>query len=301
MRCYVCQNRRATAAIGCDLVNTRQRFAVTNGDVNTVSMTRFFIVALCVAMQSANAAAQEQPCFAVAAITPSADNEPGMVVRPRPDGYSGRKIPVIALLTSAYGLSPARIVGAPKSIERYDIEARYEQTDPAAPVPRLNVLLQCLLRQRFGLVAHVEKRNIPLYVLRIARNDGRLGPGLKSSAVTCTDAAAVSRARERNERPGNSTPECEGLERPGAFVARGVTMDVLATALRVPSGRDVVNGTALAGTWDVALEFAPVPETNSDTPSIFTAVREQLGLKLEAGRAPLDVLVIDAMTRPTAN
>jgi uncharacterized protein (TIGR03435 family) len=223
-------------------------------------------------------------------------------VQQMPNGrYSARKVPVIALLTSAYNLSPERIVGAPSWRERYDIQARYEPTDPSAPVPRVNVLLQSLLRDRFGLVAHIEKRDFPIYVLKVARRDGRLEAGLKPSSVNCGEATAVNRAREWNTKAANVAPACEAIERPDAFIAGGLTLDVVASALRIPAGRHVMNETGLAGTWEVTLEFAPLRDTSGDRPNVFTALQEQLGLKLEPATAPLDVLVVDAISRPTPN
>jgi uncharacterized protein (TIGR03435 family) len=206
-----------------------------------------------------------------------------MVVRPLSNGgYSARKVPVLALLTSAYGLSPDRIVGAPSWPDRYDIEARYESTDPAAPPPSLTTLLQSLLHDRFGLVAHMQMRELPAYLLKRARSDGRLGPGLHRSPLETLDTAGT-------------------VENPEAFVAKGTTMDVLAKAMRVPAGRPVINATGLNGAWDVTLEFSPLGDTAGDRPPVFTALQEQLGLKLDAATAPLEVLVVDSISRPTPN
>ena len=268
----------------------------------TLSRTRVLspVVLLCALWGSASAQGEER--FNVASIKPSAENGPGMTVQPRADlGYSGRKVPIIALLTSAYELSPERIVGAPGWTERYDIEARFEPTDPKAPLPLRTTLLKSLLKERFGLVAHTEKREFPVYVLRTIRNDGRLGPGLKPSAVDCADDGAVFRARQQNTKAPNGAPACGAIEGPAVFIASGTTMDVLANALRIPSGRPVINSTGLEGKWDVTLEFAPLQDVNSMKPSVFTAIQEQLQLRLESSKAPLDVLVIDAITRPTAN
>jgi uncharacterized protein (TIGR03435 family) len=245
--------------------------------------------------------AQELARFTVVSIRPSADNDPGMVVQPVPNGYSGRKIPVIALLTSAYGLSVDRVIGAPQWPDRYDIQARYEPADPAAPSPRLNLLLQSLLRDRFGLVAHTEKRNLPVYFLRVARTDRRLGPELKASAVNCADPAVATRARAENARAANGSPACGAIERPDAFIAGGMSLDVIANALRIPAGRPVIDDTGLSGTWETHVEFAPLGDTSGEKTNVFTALPEQLGLKLESGTAPLDVLVVDSMTKPTPN
>ena len=263
-------------------------------------MRRLLVAAACVA--ASFAAAQDGPRFSVASIRPSVDNEPGMAVRALPDGgYIGRKVPLMALLTSAFGVSPDRVVGAPGWPDRWDIQARYERTDAAGPVPPLPVLLQSLLRDRFGLVAHSEQRELPVYLLELAARDRRPGPGLKPSRVDCTDPAAAARARAGKLVAGNRAPACDGDEGPGILMAGGLTLDQVARSLRVAAGREVINRTGLAGTWEVTLEFALLGDTGSDKPTVFTAVREQLGLTLQAGTAPLEVLVIDRISRPTGN
>lgn len=243
-----------------------------------------------------------EPRFTVTSIRPSSDNEPGMAVRPMPNrGYSARKVPLIALLTSAFGVSPQRIVGVPPWPDRYDIEARYEPASPDTPLPSLNVLLQSLLRERFGLVAHMEKRDLAVYVLRVAGATTRLGPALTLSNLDCGDASAIANARLRKAIAANGAPACEAHEAPGVLKVGGMPMDLIAAALRIPAGRDVVNGTGLRGLWEASLEFAPPNDTTGNKPSVFTAVQEQLGLKLESSTAPLDVVVIDAIERPSAN
>jgi uncharacterized protein (TIGR03435 family) len=164
--------------------------------------------------------ANDAPRFTVISIRPSGDNEPGMAVRPMPNrGYSARKVPLIALLTSAFGVSPQRIVGVPPWLDRYDIEARYEPGNPDAPLPSLNVLLQSMLRERFGLVAHMEKRDLPVYVLRLAGATTRLGPNLTLSKLDCGNAAAIANARLRKAIAANGAPACEAHEAPGVTSA----------------------------------------------------------------------------------
>lgn len=246
--------------------------------------------------------AQDQPNFTVISIKQSPDNNPGMVIRQLPNGgYSSQKITLGAVLTSAYGVSPDRVIGIPNwgKTDRYDIEARYELQDQ--PAPRLNVLLQGLLRERFGLVAHAEKREFPVYLLKTVAKDGKPGPGLKASKANCEDTPAANSARESKVRAANGAPLCGAIERPDAFISGGVTMDALARSLRIPAGRDVVDQTELEGFWDFAVEFAPAGDTTGEKPSVFTAVRDELDLKLESGIAPMDVLVIDSVTRPTPN
>lgn len=252
----------------------------------------------------ARAFGQAMPGFAAISIKPSADNDPGSREAPRgPGDYAARKMTLSGLLAGAYGIPVTRIEGAPAwwRIDRFDIEARYLPEAASAPIPPLSVLMQSLLQQRFGLIAHVEKRDLPVYLLRVASRDGRLGPALRPSASRCNGVGRPVNDADRNTTSSNGAPVCGANENPEAFIASGLSIDVLARALRVPAERDVINETGLAGLWDITLEFAPLGATSSDKPSVFTALQEQLGLKLESGTAPLDVLIVDDVKRPTAN
>ena len=217
--------------------------------------------------------------------------------------YSVRKMTLSGLLAGAYDMPSSRIEGAPSwwKDDRFDIDARYQPADPSVPMPPLTVLLQSMLRDRFALVAHTEKRNLPVYALRVVRTDHRLGPGLRRSTLECAGVDRPSNARDRNTKASNGAPACGAIEDPEEFIGSAITLDGLAQALRPPTGRDVVNDTRLAGRWDVTLQFAPIGEAGSDKPSVFTAVQEQLGLRLEPSTASLDVLVVDSVNRPTPN
>jgi uncharacterized protein (TIGR03435 family) len=265
---------------------------------------RVAVVLLFAGTVAAVIVAQEAPRFSVISIKPSVDNGPGTKIEPRSKSdYSVRKTTLAALLASAYGIPATRIEGAPSwwKTERFDIDARYEPPDPSAAAPAMTVLLQSLLHDRFALVAHTERRNLPVYALRVARNDGRLGAGLRPSTLQCLDVDRPANARDRTTTATNGAPACGAVENPEALIASGMTLEVLARALRPPAERDVVNDTGLTGRWDITLQFAPVGQATGDKPSLFTAVQEQLGLKLEASTAPLDVLVVDSVARPTPN
>jgi len=238
----------------------------------------------------------------IISVRPSSDNDPGMTIVPSAAGsYAARKVQVIALLTSAYGLSPGRVIGAPAWPDRFDVQVKYEPRAAGAPLPSIPALLQALLRDRFALRAHIERREQPVYLLKVARADGRLGPTLTRSALDCSAADATSRGQQQNARAANGAPACGANEGPGVLVAGGMTMAVIARALRPAAGRDVVDATGLSGTWELALDFAPTPDAAGDKPSLFTALQEQAGLRLEAGTAPLDVLVVESVARPTTN
>jgi uncharacterized protein (TIGR03435 family) len=224
-----------------------------------------------IAIVSTAATAQEAPHFTVISVRPSIDNAPGSQVAPRANGdYSVRKVTLSGLLAGAYGIPTSRMEGAPPwwKTDRFDIDARYEHTDTAAPVPPLPLLMQSLLRDRFGLVAHTEKRMVPIYALRIAARDRHLGAGLQPSLARCAALGQPVNAAERETRAPNGAPLCGANENPEAFIASGMSIDVLAQALRPATGRDVVNQTGLDGKWDITLQFAPLGATSSDKPGV---------------------------------
>jgi uncharacterized protein (TIGR03435 family) len=200
---------------------------------------------------------------------------------------------VFWLIAGAYGdakggLRPEQVVGAPGwlSSERYDINAKAADADGLgedATFIRMRPYLQSLLEDRFQLRTHRESRELPIYALvRSGKNDA-LGPGLSLSTVDCLKEAA----------------KCGISGGPiGRIKAEALTSDLLTQLLGNATGRVVVDRTGLNGPFAVDLEWSP-DQSTSDKPSIFTAVQEQLGLKLEAERGPVDVLVIDHVERPT--
>jgi uncharacterized protein (TIGR03435 family) len=179
-------------------------------------------------------------------------------------------------------------------------------------------MMRALLEERFKVAAHNEVREQAIYVLVPVRRDGRLGSGIKRLESGCTAAMKQMNAGERPEpRPGRG-PDCSLGGAPGRLQANAVSLDIFARAVSNEVGRHVVDKTGIAGDFDIDLTFAPefspgrrggppVPPPDaaaiaaSDRPSIFTALQEQLGLKLESSRGPVDVLVVDRADMPTEN
>ena len=195
---------------------------------------------------------------------------------------------------------------------RFDINATAGRD---VPRERVNVMARQLLEERFGLRHHVEKRVSDVYALLLARADGRLGPGLKPAVVDC---AAVDAARARGDALGPIPKHPDGrlacglLDRPVenimTFVGGGRTMqavaDRLTIFLRVAVGLDrnyaVFDRTGLTGRYDVNLNFVWFANgDDSKGQRLFDALRDQLGLRLEKRREPIDVLVIDNADEPT--
>jgi uncharacterized protein (TIGR03435 family) len=202
------------------------------------------------------------------------------------------------------------ILGGPSWIntERYMINAKAEGT-PSQPMMR-GPMLQALLEDRFQLKIRREIREVPVYVLTVAKGGPKLKASKEGSCPTPGPPAGVS-------CPGSVWIARKGLN---MTVDQQETLDGLARMLIQRLGRPVIDKTGIKGMFDFHLEFAPDETTGgtlpgggdragapADTPadpsgpSIFTAVQEQLGLKLDSARGPGEVLVIDRVERPSEN
>jgi len=281
------------------------------------------------------------PVFDVVSIKPNATTfAPGVrsnVVTWRPDGgltMTNVALPVI--ISRAYpGTAPADIADLPDWARnaRFDVSATSSLSQATADDRA--AMLRAMLADRFKLALHMDKREQQAYVLQLARADGRLGSGLKPTETDCARIMA-ERAAAADATLGGSTPPPPGPpdfsvppppctlrtidERTrnfrgdkqghlGALLEGEATMDVLAQMLRFTMGRLVVNKTALPGAYQMTMNFdgasgrggPQLAPTDVTAPSIFTAVQEQLGLKLESVRVDVDTLVIDRLERPTEN
>jgi len=230
--------------------------------------------------------------------------------------YRATNVTLSMLIISAYQLKPQQIVGLPNwaNAERFDIEARAEGGPDRS---QKLLMLQSLLADRFSMVVHHETREAPIYALVVAK-EGKTGPQLQLHP----DEAQC-------RTPGGFLPRADGTLPPGAcgnfstfFTPKSmhtkgqkITVAQLADHLSTRVDRVVVDQTGLTGLFDVDIEYAPfqassgAPSGSFDTsaadasglPSIFTAVEEQLGLKLKAQTGPLDVVVIDRVEEPSPN
>ena len=203
-------------------------------------------------------------------------------------------------IARAYEIQVSQVTGGPSWIDfdRFDIIGRGAEGTPTAMRP---AMLRGLLADRFKLVTHTETREQPVYALVLARPDGRLGPKLKRSPLPCASAAV----------PGQPVPGCsvEGSVNGGVGTINtvGTPMDRIAAALaNYAVSRYVINRTGLEGGFDVeGLRFTaegfglPAANRPDDVASIFTAIEEQLGLKLEATKGPVPFVVVDSVQPPT--
>jgi uncharacterized protein (TIGR03435 family) len=224
------------------------------------------------------------------------------------------------LIRVAYGSdeskfqTAAQFVGGPSwlAADRFDIAAKAEgdvYPNQAGGIARLLGMLNRLITERFRLVVHTEMREMPFYLLVLANKDGRLGPQLHPSTIDCPEPKP-----DQAPAPPDPVRWC-GFRGVGSGIVsgQGVTLVQMATIF---SGygevrRPVFDRTGLTGKFDLHIESAPalpgpnadaslVPNPQADSgPSVFTALQEQLGLKLESTKGPVDVLVIDHAERPT--
>jgi uncharacterized protein (TIGR03435 family) len=207
------------------------------------------------------------------------------------------------------------IVGGPNWIgragpsddaDRFDVHAKAE-----APASReqLQAMLRALLADRFKLAAHTEARTEPIWALVVARRDGKLGPHLRRAT---TDCAALRQAAQPSEKDPCGTLSMAMALVTGTMKVRGLPLDQLGRLSR-DAGRRVVDKTGLSGPFDWDLTWTPqvflqgsfdrerFPTIDPEGPSIFTALPEQLGLKLESQKGEGTVLVMDHVEHPTEN
>src|SRR5688572_5902045 len=170
-------------------------------------MKLFVCLAAALSIVALTARAQSpppDPRFDVVSVKRNTSGGP-MLQRNTPGNIAMFNVPVRQLVRLAYQLQDFQIAGAPDWVntDRFDIEARFDPapplSGPAPQVPRMPLMMRSLLRDRFGMAAHMETREMPILALRLARADGRLGPQLKPSAVDC---AALNASRGRGPAGG---------------------------------------------------------------------------------------------------
>jgi bla regulator protein blaR1 len=270
--------------------------------------------------QSSDPQAQE---FEVASVKRNASGSNFVQLGGDPGGrFTATNVPLRLLIRQAYQLQDSQVVGGPNWIntDRFNIIAK-APGPLALPAPGgspgpFQLMLRALLADRFKLAVHTENRELPMYALTLARRDGKTGSQLRPAAVDC---AATFAARARGGAPPTAPqpgerPPCGLRLGPGNLSGGGVTMAQLSTTLSQFVQRVVVDQTGLTGAFDLDLTWTPdqlpqgrgepppgvqLPPIDPNGPSIFTAVQEQLGLKLDSQRGPVEVLVIDRVEQPT--
>lgn len=286
------------------------------------------------------------PTLEVASVKPSNPNAGGPLgafpmVLPQGTGrLSASNITLRLLIRMSYGLQDFQIVGGPawQTTNKFDITAKAVDGTTTSPQD-LQPLIKALLADRFKLKTHIEKRELPVYHLVLARADKKFGPDMQPSTSDCSNAQAENQKRAEALLKGGPAAIASLLPKPGETIKCAVSpainpgnpsagfgmhgdgqpMSMLAQLLTQFSGRVVEDKTGLTGLYDWTVRFDPevllrvmqsaginlppnaLSGPNSpfaDSPSLMTALQEQLGLKLESERGPVDVLVIDSAESP---
>jgi len=197
------------------------------------------------------------------------------------------------LVQYAYDVQPSQVTGGPAwvSTSRFQIDAR---TERMATPAQMRAMVRQMLAERFALKVHIDVRERPIYRMMVARPDGKLGPAIYHIDDT--------------ECGGSNPQPCDLAAWSGGLMSSGMGLEQLAVTLFNRSqstgiDRPVIDQTGLAGMFGFTLMFSGFntePHLSND-PSIFTALQEQLGLKLEPARGQVELLVIDSVEQPTPN
>jgi uncharacterized protein (TIGR03435 family) len=267
--------------------------------------------------------------FEVASIKPNRAGDNRIMIGMQPGGrFNASNVTVKQLITMAYGIRDYQVSGLPSWAEsdHYDISAKPESAGDAAPPQpgrmseaemqtqqqKMRAMIKDLLADRFGMKTHAETKELPIYALVVAKN----GPKLEESKEGAPDIV---------EGPGRGRgPEEGAVVRRGQMIRMGrgqltgqeMRMNMLTNQLSQILGRNVVDKTGLTGKYDIRLTWTPdpgqgglivrdagegPPPSSDSGPSIFTAVQEQLGLKLDSQKGPVELVVVDRIEKPSEN
>jgi uncharacterized protein (TIGR03435 family) len=269
----------------------------------------------------------KRPSFEVATVKPNVSGDSRVAILGQPGGrFVSTGVSLKMLVGFAYRVRDFQISGGPNWItsDRWDIEGRAEEgaiprptgpPDPSVPDP-MSLMVQSLIEERFQLKVHRETKEFPVYELVVAKGGSKL---------KLSEDQSPFRPAERGASPppppqrGGPMPRGNMRMGRGNLEASGVPLANFIQALSQQLGRTVIDKTELKGLYDIKLQWTPEigqgggpfgpgpggpeppPPPDPSGASIFTAVQEQLGLKLESAKGPVDVLVIDSVQKPSEN
>jgi len=251
------------------------------------------------------------PSFDVISIKPDTSGGMGIRLNIAPGGtFRAEGVPLKLLMQEAYDVKESQIIGAPAwfNTDKYNIEAKSDEAtaaemtklDPDKRKDKMMLMIRSLLVERCKMTVHQDTKEMSILSMVVAKN----GPKLKASAPPDMSASPA---------PSPNGP-FQGIRmRRGDLTGNAVSLSLLANTLSRQLGRTVVDNTGLTGVYDFELKWTPDENEGqmfnapgSDTvqtagPTVFTAIQEQLGLKLESTKAPVAVWVIDHVEKPSAN
>jgi uncharacterized protein (TIGR03435 family) len=209
------------------------------------------------------------------------------------------------LLQNAFRVRGEHVIGLPDWTDtvRYSVVAK---APAGASVPAIPTMLANLLADRFNLVMHIETRETESFDLVLARGDGKPGPGLSPTSGECQAMVDARAPATAPSAAGRDKAPCGALQA-GAGITRaaGVPLGRLVQMLSQLTGRPVNDKTGLTGLYDLTLKFNPnlalAATGDSDAPHLFTALPEQLGLRLSSQRGLAEVVVVDRIEQPTVD
>jgi uncharacterized protein (TIGR03435 family) len=255
-----------------------------------MTLARFLLLLLILPATQLAHAQTSAPAFEVATIKPTGPSSDGHthINYPPGDRFSASNITLLALMQWAYGMPERQILDGPPWLgsTRFDILAKADSGDQGDRFKGLTGeqdrdlkrrMVQALFADRFHLKLHQETRTLPAYDLVVAKGGSKLQP-------TQSNGKSIGTGRSH-------------------FNGQGLTMTLIAEELSRITGRIVVDKTGLTDRYDLKLQWTPddAPATDNSAPSLFTAIQEQLGLKLDPAKEAVSVLVIDHIEPPTSN
>ena len=264
-----------------------------------------------------------KPSFEVATVKPSGSSDNRISIMGEPGGrFKVTNATLKMVMAVAYRVRDFQISGGPAwtGTDRWNIEGKAEEgsipqirtpLDPTVPNP-LMLMVQSLLEDRFQLKLHRETKELPVYELFTAKGGSKMKLSADQSPIGPSERASPPPA----PKEGGPMPRGTMGMGPGRVEANGVPIANFIQVLSQQLGRPVIDKTGLKGFYDIKLQWTPdlggpfikpggtepaPPPPDTSGPSIFTAIQEQLGLRLESAKGPVEVLVIDSVQKPTEN
>jgi uncharacterized protein (TIGR03435 family) len=249
----------------------------------------------------------QKPSFEVASIKRNTSGRDGGGLGPRGNRLSATNVPLKTLMVWAYAPEKGRlltnqIIGGPEwaNTDRFDIQAAAADSASPTPIAQMRLMMQSLLADRFQLKVHRETRDLPVYNLVVVKTGPKLSADQTPPDPRQTFINFASPGEPVAPLPRGAIRETQGPSGM-TLVGTAITMETVVSLLQGPSDRMVIDKTDFKNLFDINIQFSRnLADAPDATPSLFTAIQD-IGLKLEPAKAPLEVVVIDSVQKPTEN